>query len=66
MLVSESVVEFAHHGCPEAPSYEGAEDVLRARESSDGAMIDPVLSMSGLKRPWFDEHVEGLYLQVHE
>ena len=57
-------MEFAHHGCPEAPSYEGAEDILGS-VNPVMAIIDPVLSMSGLKRTWFYKHVDGLYLQVH-
>ena len=45
-----ALIEFAHHGRPEAPSYEGAEDLLGVREASDGAMIDPALTSFAAKK----------------
>ena len=45
-----ALIEFAHHGRPDAPSYEGAEDILGVRESSDGAMIDPALTSFAVKQ----------------
>lgn len=38
-----SLIEHAHSGRPEAPSYEAAEEMLGIRESSDGSLVDPSL-----------------------
>ena len=45
-----SLIEVAHQGRPEAPSYEGAEEILGIRESSDGSVIDPALTQHAAKR----------------
>ena len=45
-----ALIEFARHGLPEAPSYEGADDILGVREASDGAMMDPGLASFAAKR----------------
>ena len=45
-----TLIEFAHQGRPEAPSYEGAEDFLGVRESADGSIIDPALTQHAARR----------------
>ena len=45
-----SLIEVAHQGRPEAPSYEGAEEFLGLRESTDGSVIDPALTQHAAKR----------------
>ena len=45
-----TLIEHAHQGRPEAPSYEGAEDFLGVRESSDGSIIDPALAQHAARR----------------
>ena len=45
-----SLIEMAHQGRPEAPSYECAEDVLGIKESADGSVIDPGLGQHAAKR----------------
>lgn len=45
-----TLIEHAHQGRPDAPSYEGAEDFLGVRESSDGSIVDPALAAFAAKR----------------
>ena len=45
-----TLIEHAHQGRPDAPSYEGAEDFLGVRESADGAIIDPALASHAAKK----------------
>lgn len=45
-----SLIEFAHSGRPDAPSYEGAEEFLGVRESSDGTIVDPALQSHVAKK----------------
>ncbi|CAE8724937.1 unnamed protein product [Polarella glacialis] len=39
-----ALIENAYSGHPESPSYEGSDDFLGIKESSDGTVIDPALS----------------------
>ncbi|CAE8590745.1 unnamed protein product [Polarella glacialis] len=39
-----ALIENAYSGHPESPSYEGSEDFLGIKESSDGTVIDPALT----------------------
>ena len=45
-----TLIEVAHQGRPEAPSYEGAEEILGVRESADGSVIDPALTRHAARR----------------
>ena len=45
-----TLIEVAHQGRPEAPSYEGAEEILGTRDSSDGSIIDPALTRHAARR----------------
>ena len=45
-----TLIEHAHQGRPDAPSYEGAEDFLGVRESADGSIVDPALAAFAAKR----------------
>ncbi|CAE7794892.1 unnamed protein product [Symbiodinium sp. CCMP2592] len=45
-----ALIELAHQGRPEAPSYEAAEEVLGVRESGDGSVVDPALTQHAAKR----------------
>ena len=45
-----TLIEHAHQGRPDAPSYEGSEEFLGVRESSDGSLIDPALQAHAAKR----------------
>lgn len=40
-----ALIEAAHLGHPESPSYEGAEDYLGVVETLDGSVVDPALTM---------------------
>ena len=45
-----ALIEVAHQGRPEAPSYEGADEILGARDTSDGSVIDPALTQHAARR----------------
>ena len=45
-----ALIEVAHQGRPEAPSYEGSEEILGIRESNDGSVIDPALTQHAAKK----------------
>ena len=45
-----ALIEIAHQGRPEAPSYEGAEEILGIREAGDGSVIDPAITSHAAKR----------------
>lgn len=45
-----TLIEHAHQGRPDAPSYEASEEFLGVRESSDGSMIDPALAQHVARR----------------
>jgi hypothetical protein len=45
-----TVIEFAHSGRPDAPSYEGAEEFMGVKESADGTVVDPALTMFVAKK----------------
>ncbi|CAK9112246.1 unnamed protein product [Durusdinium trenchii] len=45
-----ALIEIAHQGRPEGPSYEGAEEILGVRESADGSVVDPAITSRGKKR----------------
>lgn len=45
-----SLIEHAHQGRPDAPSYEGAEDFLGVREAADGSIMDPALTSHVAKK----------------
>ena len=45
-----TLIEMAHQGRPEAPSYAGAEEVLGVRESTDGSVVDPAITAYAAKR----------------
>ncbi|CAE7763388.1 NHX3 [Symbiodinium sp. CCMP2456] len=45
-----TLIEVAHQGRPEAPSYEGAEEILGTRDSADGSIIDPALTRHAARR----------------
>ena len=45
-----SLIEMAHQGRPEAPSYECVDDVLGYKEAADGSVIDPSLVQHAAKR----------------
>lgn len=42
-----ALIEIAHQGRPEGPSYEGAEEILGVRESADGSVVDPAITSRG-------------------
>lgn len=39
-----TLIEVAHQGRPDAPSYEGSEEIMGMREAADGSVIDPALT----------------------
>ena len=39
-----ALIEMAHQGRPEAPSYEGADEILWVREAPDRTIVDPALT----------------------
>ena len=45
-----SLIEIAHQGRPDAPSYEAAEEYLGMREAADGTVVDPALTQHAAKR----------------
>ena len=45
-----TLIEHAHQGRPDAPSYEGSEEFLGIRESTDGSIIDPALTQHAARR----------------
>lgn len=45
-----ALIEIAHQGRPDAPSYEGAEEILGVRESTDGSVIDPAITQHAARR----------------
>ena len=45
-----ALIEVAHQGRPEAPSYEAAEEIMGVRESVDGSVIDRALTQHAAKR----------------
>jgi len=45
-----TLIEFAHSGSPESPSYEAAEDVMGSAEAADGSVVDPALTRYVAKR----------------
>lgn len=45
-----ALIEVAHQGRPEAPSYEGAEEMLGVKETADGSLIDPALTQYSAKK----------------
>ena len=45
-----TLIEIAHQGRPEAPSYAGAEEVLGLRDSTDGSVVDPAITAYAAKR----------------
>ena len=45
-----TLIEIAHQGRPEAPSYEGSEEIMGVKESADGALIDPALTRHAARR----------------
>lgn len=45
-----ALIEHAHSGRPDAPSYEGAEEILGIRETSDGSMVDPALMQHAARK----------------
>ena len=45
-----SLIEIAHQGRPEAPSYEAAEEYVGVREAADGTVVGPALTQRAAKR----------------
>ena len=45
-----TLIEHAHQGRPDTPSYEGADDFLGVRDSADGSLIDPALQQHAARR----------------
>ncbi|CAE7299586.1 UPF1 [Symbiodinium sp. CCMP2592] len=45
-----ALIEVAHQGRPDAPSYEGSDEILGVREATDGSVIDPALTQHAAKR----------------
>ena len=45
-----ALIEMAHQGRPEAPSYEGADEILGVREATDGTIVDPALTQHAARR----------------
>ena len=45
-----SLIEIAHQGRPDAPSYEAAEEYLGVGEAADGTIVDPALTQHAAKR----------------
>ena len=45
-----SLIEIAHQGRPEAPTYEAAEEIMGVREAVDGSVVDPALTQHAAKR----------------
>ena len=45
-----ALIEHAHSGRPDAPSYEGAEEILGIRETSDGSLVDPALMQHAARK----------------
>ena len=45
-----TLIEQAHQGRPDAPSYESAEDIMGIRESLDGSLIDPALTQYAARK----------------
>lgn len=45
-----ALIEHAHSGRPDAPSYEGAEDFLGIKDCADGSVVDPALTQHAARR----------------
>lgn len=45
-----ALIEHAHAGRPDAPSYEAAEEFLGVRDSADGSLVDPALTQHAARR----------------
>ena len=45
-----TLIEHAHQGRPDAPSYEGSEEFMGMRDSPDGSIIDPALTQHAARR----------------
>ena len=45
-----TLIEHAHQGRPDTPSYEGAEEFLGVRDAADGSLIDPALQQHAARR----------------
>lgn len=45
-----ALIEVAHQGRPDTPSYEGSEEIMGVRESADGSIVDPALTAHAAKR----------------
>ena len=45
-----TLIEVAHQGRPDAPSYEGSEEIMGVREAADGSVIDPALTQHAARR----------------
>ena len=45
-----ALIEHAHAGRPDTPSYEGAEEFLGVKESADGSLVDPALTQHAAKK----------------
>ena len=45
-----ALIEYAHSGRPDAPSYEGAEEFLGVRDQADGSLVDPSLTQHAARR----------------
>ena len=45
-----TLIEVAHQGRPEAPSYDAAEEYLGVRDAVDGTIVDPALTQHAAKR----------------
>ena len=50
LMTSYDQLHLAHQGRPEAPSYEGSEEIMGVKESADGALIDPALARHAARR----------------
>ncbi|CAK9080024.1 unnamed protein product [Durusdinium trenchii] len=45
-----ALIEHAHSGRPDTPSYEGAEDFMGIKDTADGSLVDPALLQFTAKR----------------
>ena len=53
-----SLIEHAHAGRPEAPSYEGSEYLLGFRDNADGSIVDPAAVRYASERMGQDAKIE--------
>lgn len=45
-----ALIEHAHQGRPDAPSYEASEEFMGIKDTTDGSLVDPALTQHAARR----------------